>query len=245
MITIRSGLLDEHGFAHGFSQRTGGASEGPFASLNLARTVGDDPAHVAENVRRFAKAIGTDRIFEVSQVHGREVVEVGPEDAIAHVRSIEADALVTRAPKSAVAVRTADCVPVLLGDPSTGAVAAVHAGWRGVVARIVEAAVEALSEDPSRLVVAIGPHIRVERFEVGHEVAPQIAAVAHGEAVVVEREPRPHVDLAKTVRAQLEALGVHRIDDVGGCTHAEAERFFSHRRDEGRTGRHLSAIVAR
>jgi len=244
VIAVRSTLLDAHDFAHGFSTRQGGVSEGAFASLNLARTVGDDPAAVAENTRRFVEAIGgPKRLYEVSQVHGDTIVEVAGEP-VADVRPIEADALLTRAAGAAVAVRTADCVPVLLADPRTGAVAAVHAGWRGVEARIVPEAVARLGH-PTRLLAAIGPHIRLDAFEVGPEVAERIAAAAHGEPVVQPRDPRPHVDLARAVRAQLVHAGVERIDDVGGCTHAEADRFFSHRRDAGHTGRHLSAIAAR
>lgn len=241
-LLVRSELLDRHGFVHGFSLRTGGVSEGPFASLNLARTVGDDPEAVAENTRRYAEALGDPPIYEVSQVHGREVVEVNAGDTVSDVRAIEADALVTRAPGVALAVRTADCVPILLADPASGAVAAVHAGWRGVAARILEPALARLGGSP---VAAIGPHIRLASFEVGPEVATEIEAVAHGEPVTQRREPRPHVDLARAVSAQLRALGVETIDDVGGDTFAEPERFFSHRRDQGRTGRHLSAIVSR
>lgn len=244
---LRSALLDRHGFAHGFSTRVGGVSEGPYASLNLGRTVGDEPAAVAENVRRFLAALGADeaRFYEVSQVHGRAVVVVAAGEDVARVREREADALVARAPSAAVAVRTADCVPILLADPETGAVAAVHAGWRGVVARVLDAAIDALGAPPSRVVAAIGPHIRA--FEVSDEVARAIAEVAHDAPVVEARTPRPHVDLAAAVRAQLRHRGLPEdaIDDVGGCTLTEPDRFFSHRRDEGRTGRHLSAILAR
>jgi len=240
---VRSELLSRAGFRHAFSTREGGVSEGPFASLNLARTIGDHAPHVSENARRFARELGDPPLYEVSQVHGREVVEVG-EASIADVRLIEADALVTRTSGRAVAVRTADCVPILLANPTTGAVAAVHAGWRGVEAQIVVAAVQRLGEARS-LIAAIGPHIRLDAFEVSEEVATRIAAAAHGEVVVHERDPRPHVDLAGAVRAQLGAAGLTQIDDAGGCTFSEPSRFFSHRRDEGKTGRHLSAIVAR
>lgn len=248
-IILRSSLLLGAGFAHGFSLRTGGVSEGPFASLNLGRSVGDDPDRVAENVRRFCDAIGAsaERLYETSQVHGRHVAIVRAPADIASVRAIEADALATRE-AVAVGVRTADCVPILLADPRSGAVAAVHAGWRGVAARVIEAAVEALRDlgvDPRDLVAAIGPHIRPDAFEVGGDVAMKIADASYGAQVVIAREPRPHVDLAKALRAQLAHLGVDRVDDVGGCTLTEPARFFSHRRDAGRTGRHLAAIAPR
>ncbi|HBQ18711.1 MAG TPA: peptidoglycan editing factor PgeF [Myxococcales bacterium] len=242
MMWLRSKRLEEAGFRHAFSTREGGVSEGPFASLNLARTVGDDPAAVAENARRFEAALECDRLYEVSQVHGRAVERVSHEP-VAEIRRREADALVTSVAGAAVAVRTADCVPILLADPASGAVAAVHAGWRGVAQNILRVALEELgAADP---IAAIGPHIRLDAFEVGPEVAAEIARAVPGARVVEARAPRPHVDLAAAVRAQLAEAGVTEIDDVGGCTHAEPARFFSHRRDAGKTGRHLSAIVAR
>lgn len=232
------------GFSHGFSTRQGGVSEGAFASLNLARTVGDDAALVKENSRRFARALGVSPrvVYEVSQVHGRALVEVTQEDDVQGVRRLEADALLTSHAGLAVAVRTADCVPVLLANRKTGAVAAVHAGWRGVTARIVSAAVSRLG-DPEVLCAAIGPHVRA--FEVGEDVAAQIDEVSHGAAVVEPRDPRPYVDLAAALKAQLQHLGVNDVEDVGGCTLSEPDRFFSYRRDAGVTGRHLSAIVGR
>lgn len=241
-LLLRSPLLERHGFAHGFSLRTGGVSEGPFASLNLGRTVGDDLERVAENTRRFAAAAGVGPLFEVSQVHGREVVRVEAGADLGAIRRREADALVTAAAGVAVGVRTADCVPVLLGDRASGAVAAVHAGWRGIVAGVLDAAIDALAVDPAGLIAAVGPHIRA--FEVQDDVAHQIAAAARGADVVLAREPRPHVDLAKAVVAQLRARGLTEVDDVGGCTLTEPARFFSHRRDAGLTGRHLSVIAA-
>ncbi len=248
-LALRSELLDRHGFQHGFSLRRGGVSGGPYASLNLGRGVGDDPDAVARNTSRFAEAVGarTERLYEVTQVHGRAAHRVGPEEDVLVVRRVEADALVAERPGHAVGVRTADCVPILVGDPETGAVAAVHAGWRGVVERVVDAALDALGADPRRLVCAIGPHIRAASFEVGEDVARAIAAAAHGEDVVSPGEPRPHVDLSRAVRAQLRARGVDaaHVDDLGGCTFADSVRFFSHRRDAGKTGRHLSVIVAR
>lgn len=225
-------------------------SEGPFASLNLARTVGDDPSRVAENRRRWLEALGVPEVAEASQVHGAEVALVEAGCSTAEVLARPADALVARDPCRAVAVRTADCLPLLLADRATGAVAAVHCGWRGVVEGVVHAALDRLEElgaRPSSLLSAIGPHIRLGSFEVGPEVAARIQAVAEGRPVIDPRSPRPHADLALTVRAQLEARGVPAgaIHDVGGDTLDEADRFFSHRRDRGRTGRHLAAIRPR
>jgi len=250
---LRSALLDAAQFAHGFSTRAGGVSVGPYASMNLGWAVGDDPRAVEENHQRLAAAIGVDRssLRVATQVHGAMVLDT---DVVGRDRKSEPpgtghDALVARARGVAVGVRTADCVPILVGDPTTGAVAAIHAGWRGVVKGVIDSALGVLAPDPASrksLVAAIGPHVRVDHFEVGEDVAQQIAA-ASDPSVVVARSPRPHVDLARAVRIQLERAGLDpkNIDDVGGCTFAEPERFHSHRRDGDRSGRMLSVIVAR
>lgn len=247
-LVVRSELLTRHGFPHGFATRVGGVSEGAFASLNLARNVGDDLAAVEENHRRLAGAVGyaIERLREATQVHGADVVLARIEQDAEATRARRADALVSREAGLAVGVRTADCVPILVGDPTTGAVTAIHAGWRGVTGRVAERALDQLGGDRSSLVAAIGPHIRLASFEVSDDVAVEIAAASEP-GVVEARSPRPHVDLARAVRAQLVALGLvaRNIDDVGGDTFAEADRFHSHRRDGERSGRQLSVIVAR
>lgn len=252
---LRSGLFDRHGFRHGFTLRTGGCSAPPFATLNLARHVGDDPVAVQSNHVRVAGWVGfpPDRLFEVSQVHGSDVEVASADGSPDELRAREADAIVGLAGVRpvAVGVRVADCIPLLLADPRTGAVAAVHAGWRGVVARVVEAAIDALEReagtDRADVLAVVGPHIRADAFEVGEDVAARIAGEAHGAAVVRHGHDKPRVDLAAVVVAQLSHLGIapERIDDVGGCTFQEADRFFSYRRDGSRSGRHLGVIVAR
>jgi YfiH family protein len=253
---LRAPALTAQGFSHGFSLRQGGVSEPPFDSLNLATQVGDDPAHVAENQRRFAAWVGYDaaQLYTVSQVHGRQVERVTGAQPPDVVRSWQADALVAGA-GAAVGVRTADCVPLLLGDPITRRVAAVHAGWRGVVAGVVPAAVAALCElsgspvPPSRLSAALFPHIRRCCFEVGEDVAQALSALQldAGQTVFASKttKQKPRVALDSLVRAQLMAAGLppEHIEDVPGCTCCEPARFFSFRRDGAASGRHLSVIV--
>jgi YfiH family protein len=251
-LVLRSELLTRAGFRHGFSLRTGGVSRSPFEALNLARNLEDDPICVAENHARLAAEVGyaPEHLFEVSQVHGREVLEAHRGQDVHTFRAREADAVWSREADLAVAVRVADCVPVLLACPATRMVCAVHAGWRGVVAEVLEAAVSALvmaGAERSKLLAAVGPHIGVEAFEVSDEVAAEIARAAAGCPDVVQaRAPRPHVDLFRAVRAQLVRGGLetHAIERVAGCTHAEPERFYSFRRDGARSGRHLAVIVA-
>jgi hypothetical protein len=249
---VRSELLSAHGFAHGFSTRVGGVSSAPFGPLNFGRVLGDDPAAVAENHARLARAVGyaVERLYETSQVHGVAVRRVGGDESVEAVRSEDADALVSAAPGVAVGVRTADCIPVLVGCLDTGAVAAIHAGWRGVVEGVVPAGVHALLRAggrPEQLVAAIGPCIRAASFEVGDDVAARIAAAAPGVEVILPRAPRAHVDLPLAVVAQLRALGLapDHIEDVGHDTFAEPDTFHSHRRDASRSGRHLSVIAVR
>ena len=151
----------------------------------------------------------------------------------------------------ACCVRVADCVPILIGDQATGGAAAVHAGWRGTVARVVPAAVAELAlggGDPARMIAAIGPHISLAAFEVSEPVAAQLASASSATDVVDGScGPRPHVDLRRIIRAQLREAGLSdgSVDDVRGCTVTEPESFFSYRRDGKRSGRHLAAIVPR
>ena len=246
---LHSTLLDRHGFRHAFATRSGGVSVAPYDTLNLGFHLGDDIDAVRENRSRFAKSLelGGDRLFEQRQVHGTGVREISPSDVAGTIADAEGDALIVRLEGFGVAARTADCVPVLIAHPSSGDAGAVHAGWRGAVAGIVSRAIETLSHDPADLVVAIGPHIRVEAFEIGEEVAREMEHAANGAKVVHRGDAKPHGDLAALVRFQLREAGVpdEAIDDVGGCTHTDAAHFFSHRRERGQTGRHLSAIVAR
>lgn len=236
------------GIRHGFSTREGGVSTGPYKSLNLGRDV-DDPANVDENRRRFVAALGlVDPIVQVDQVHGNLVRDA--EGAA----GAKADGLFTTKPNVAVGVRTADCAPVLVAatneDDAVIAVAAIHAGWRGATASIVERGIEALEAvgaDRRRMTFAIGPTIGIDNFEVGPEVIEAAAASLGGETPpgMTAVSGKPHLDLVGLLVRQLERLEVDmtRVETVGGCTFADPSLFFSHRRDKGVTGRHLSAIA--
>lgn len=254
---VRSEILLLEGVRHAFSTRTGGVSRGPYASLNLGRSVGDDPAAVEENRRRFALAAGfdgPDRLAEVSQVHGAGVVRAtsGPH-ASGALSKTEADGLWTDEPGLGVGVRTADCVPVLMvaldERGRAAAVAAIHAGWRGACAGVIAAAVEALGQGghpADRLLAALGPAIGLSAFEVGDEVIEAASESLGGEAPRTVPGPRgrPHLDLPDLVRRHLHRAGVqsHNVQDLGLCTGSDPLQFFSHRRDGGLTGRHISAI---
>jgi polyphenol oxidase len=252
----QSPLLLQAGFRHAFFTRQGGASRGPFESLSFSTAVGDDPSHVDENLRRAGALLGVDaaRVLYLSQVHGHVARFYRTQEERAGLITLEGDAIGGTEPGSAYGVRSADCVPILLADTESGAVMAIHAGWRGVVVGVVEAGVACLRQNvggDGRLLAAIGPHISRHSFEVSDDVAEQLLAACPGQPPdVVKRagsEAKPHVDLRRIVTQKLLALGLTEasIDQVGGCTVLTPDRYFSFRRDGKRSGRHLSAIVPR
>ena len=176
-----------------------------------------------------------------TQVHGSDVCIAHAFDAPG-TAATKADAVVARELGLAVAVRTADCVPVLLANSLTGAVAAVHAGWRGVVAGVIDAAWDAMG---GASLAAVGPHIQSCCFETSDEVAHQIAAVSCERALVMRHAPgKAMVDLGAAVRAQLERRGIlpANIDALGACTKCDV-RFPSYRRSGANAGRMISAVV--
>lgn len=218
-------------------------SKAPYESLNTSSLVGDDPAAVSVNLARLATAAGVKegQLRSVKQVHGARVVE-----AVTATSDTEADALWTDVPGTAVGVRTADCLPILIEDPR-GRVAAVHAGWRGVISEIVSRTLEHLTERGGKLdeyKVAIGPCIQRCCFEVDGDL-PERFEAAFGSEVLVRPEGKSklHLDLPLAVKTTLARLGLPaaHVAALPHCTMCD-ERFFSHRRDHGITGRHLSFI---
>lgn len=246
---LQSPLLLAAGFRHAFLTRQGGVSEGVFHSLNFGLNYGDAAPHVQENLSRVANTLGIqpEHIYFLSQVHGVHAVTVDRSREQRDVRTQQGDIVLTGDTGAAAAVRTADCVPVLLGCKRTRWVAACHSGWQGCVRGAALAAVEALrNRGATDLVAAIGPHISLDAFEVGSDVAAQLVDASPDKDIVHRYGDKPHVDLRRMVRAQLRAAGVTdaHIDDVPGCTVLEPERFFSYRRDKNPSGRMLSLIVS-
>jgi YfiH family protein len=221
--------------------RAGGVSKPPFDTFNLGDHVGDEPEAVAANRKRLAAAIGLeeDRVIWMNQVHGDRVMRVdGP-----RVTAVEAtDALVTTTPRLALAVVTADCVPVLLADARSGVLAAVHAGrvgaQRGVVARAVEA-MQAAGADVDDVSVLLGPAVSGPNYEIPEEMATEVEAALPGSRTT-SRHATPALDLRVGIARQLSTLGVKAIDIDPRCTFAEPA-LFSHRRD-ATTGRLASVI---
>jgi YfiH family protein len=247
MTPLLSSPAIPHPFHHGFTSRAGGVSEGPFQSLNLGLKWGDARENVLENRRRLLAAARSSALYLAAQVHGARVIPVRAGDDPATIAREQADGVCSDVAGIAVGVYVADCVPVLLADPRTGAFAAVHAGWRGTAAGIMAAAIDTMAgaygSAPADLRVALGPAISACCFEVGAEVA---TAFGPWPAAIIEEEGRkPHVDLRLVLREQARAAGVPpgSIDASAACTKCDPEgRFYSYRRDASLTGQHVGFI---
>ncbi|GAB1330188.1 peptidoglycan editing factor PgeF [Streptomyces sennicomposti] len=215
-----------------FTDRWGGVSAVPYEELNLGGAVGDDPAAVRANRELAARSLGLDpaRVVWMNQVHGDDIAVVdGPwtTDPAPPV-----DGLVTAVRGLALAVLTADCVPVLLADPVAGVVAAAHAGRPGMVKGVVPAAVEAmrsLGAEPARIVARTGPAVCGRCYEVPDAMRAEVAAVEPA-AHAVTSWGTPALDVGAGVHAQLERLGVHDRERSPVCTRESADHF-SYRRD--------------
>ena len=238
MLYLTSKLLEDASVPHGFSLRTGGVSLPPYDTLNLGLSTGDDPGAVAENLARLLKAAGLrPEIATANQVHGDRIVDERLREILpASVDQEEgADALISE--RGPVGVRAADCAPILLFGG--GKVAAAHSGWKGTRLRIAARTVSAMKVPPREVVAAIGPCIGRCCYEVSPALAAEFRGLFGSRAISGER----NLDLRFCIEAALRDAGVERIEQVPGCTSCDSGSFFSHRRDKGRTGRHLAFIA--
>jgi hypothetical protein len=235
-------------FQHALVTRQGGVSEGVFSSLNLGHTVGDNPEAVTENHRRLYQtlALNPAQVISPHQVHGDRVVQVGRQAGGTVIPGT--DALITAEPGVVLLLRFADCVPVLFFDPRMRAVGLAHAGWRGAAAGVVPATVKAMEASfgsrREELWAGVGPGIAPEDYEVGEEVVVAVArTLPTGAPVIRQQGGRWHLDLPGAVAAQLREAGVGRIEASHLHTSQNLDEWYSHRREEGRTGR-FGALVA-
>lgn len=216
--------------------RSGGVSVGPYRGLNLALHVGDDPDAVLENRRRLAARLPAEPLW-LEQVHGVTVASASGE-ACGQAAPV-ADAAVAREPGVVCAVMTADCLPVVLASLDGRVVGVAHAGWRGLLAGVVEATIDAMAVPPQEVVAWLGPAIGPAAFEVGAEVREAFCAVSDAHASGFRAARRPgkwFADLFALSRQRLAAVGVAVVHGGGVCTRQDAGRFYSYRRD-GVTGR--------
>jgi YfiH family protein len=238
---------------HAFFTRSGGVSPGVYASLNGGVGSNDRPENVAENRARMAAILGVSpaRLLTAYQIHSPDVV-VAEEPWTRDTRP-RADAIVTRMPRLAIGVSTADCGPLLLADGDARVIGAAHAGWRGALTGVIEAtiaAMERLGADRKTMAAALGPTIRQPNYEVGPEFVERFFSADAGNArffAASQRREHALFDLAGYIGARVQRAGIAQFEDLGLCTYAEPERFFSYRRTthngEPDYGRHINAIA--
>jgi YfiH family protein len=237
--------LERTGFMHAFSTRLGGVSSLPCDSLSLGNFKQDSADNIRENRRRLLAALGVNdwTLVTAAQIHSADVRLIN-DQVDAQRAASECDALTANLPQTLLAVQTADCMPILLADQRSRAVAAVHAGWRGtlagIVARTLERMQHAYDTHPHDVLAAFGPAIQAPNFEVGHEVIAQFeAAYSFAADAISNRQEsgKAHLDLAFINRRWLIDLGVPaaQIYDCGLCTVARNDLFFSYRKELGAT----------
>jgi YfiH family protein len=239
---------------HGVGGRTGGVSDGVFASLNLGPRSGDDPANVRVNRGRFLLAVGLRDAPVVAprQVHGADVTVVRRGDAAAAGGVVAGDGVITDMPGLTLMLLAADCAAILLHDPLRGVVAAVHAGWRGTAGGIAPAAIRlmraAFGCQPAHIRAGVGPAIGRCCYEVGPEVVRAVGEATPGGAAPLH-DPLPAgkamLDLTAAVMAQLAGAGLDpaNIAAAGLCTACRTDLFYSHRLEGEPTGRTGAAIA--
>ena len=219
--------------------RQGGVSRGAYSSFNLGNHVGDDPVAVATNRARVGNVVG--KPVWLDQVHGIRVVDVAR--FVSTDQPPQADAAVSHEPGAACVVMTADCLPVLFCNESGSVVAAAHAGWRGLLAGVLEETIHAMAVPGNTVMAYLGPAIGPRSFEVGDEVRE--AYVAENSAAAAAFKPATPgkwlADIYRLARQRLTGQGVERIYGGSFCTVSDPERFFSYRRD-GQTGR-MAAMI--
>lgn len=241
-------ILEFPGVVHAVTTRHGGVSPAPFDSMNLSAHVGDDPAHVDENLNRLHRALGLERTATVdaSQAQADRVARVTANERGTRLKGI--DGLITNERGVPLMLRFADCVPILLYDPGNHAIGIAHAGWRGSVSKVLTNTVTAMRDtfgtEPGALIACIGPSIGPCCYEIGADVRQKVeAAFPDTYELLVHKNGSTHLNLWHTNAAQLHNLGVRQVEIAGVCTADHTDDFYSWRREHANTGR-FAALIA-
>ena len=241
--------LHHSALRHAMLTRRGGSSPHPWTSLNLGGTIGDQPDRVRANLDKAmaAVSVSTASLAQVWQVHSAEIVRAdSPNQAGSPAK---ADGMVTARPGMSLLMRFADCVPILVFDPTRIAIGLGHAGWlgtvRGVSIQLVNRMVREFGSRPEDLIAGIGPSIGPDHYPVGPEVAAQVEAAfgAHSSELLQTRDGQVVFDLWAANRQQLESAGVRSVEVAGICTACHLDDWYSHRGERGQTGR-FGAVLA-
>lgn len=247
-------MVKKGGVVMGFTTRHEGVSRPPYNSLNLGSNTFDSPHSVEGNRSLLARSMGTglDRLVTVKQVHGTDLLVIdAPNPDYSHFHALECDGIITNQPGLMIGVTVADCVPILLFDPAKGAVAALHAGWKGTAGQICTKGVAALTElfgsAPDSVLAAVGPAIGPCCYEVDRPVMEAFEKGASGWDLhaVPRGEGKWGLDLSGANRRQLREAGLleENISVASQCVCCNQDLFFSYRRDQGDTGRQMGFIM--
>ena len=232
---------------HAFFTRIGGVSLAPFNELNVDPLGGDDTIAVSSNIQKISKVIGFEpsRLVSLIQVHGKHVYKV--ESGGMSERNMEADAVITNAKDIALSIKTADCVPILLIDPVTNSIGAVHAGWKSTVQNIIAETVTSMTESygtkAENIIAIIGPHIKLCCFEVGDNVKDEFSKAFNGNTNDIIKDNSINMEKANSIQLINSGVLEGNITTEGGCTSCNGEEFFSHRRDGATTGTGRQASI--
>jgi hypothetical protein len=242
-------ILDRYGVEHGYFTRHGGISPKPWDSLNVGLGQ-DDPRNVHENRRIAFSSVGRDprSVYDVWQVHSSKVICVSAPREVGKEYQ-KADGILTNNSSITLFMRFADCVPILLFDPSKRIVGIVHAGWQGTLKNIVSAAVARMRKvyqsENSDIIACLGPSIGPDHYEIGEVVENQVKLVFGSSSghVLVRKGDRIHFDLWRANQILLESAGVNQVFVSGICTACNVDDWYSHRKENGQTGR-FGAFIA-
>lgn len=243
-------LLQSPSLVQGIFTRLGGVSPAPWQSLNVGGTVGDERANVVENRRRVFDALRrpVESLYDVWQVHGDQVVWADSPRPL-ETAHIKADAILTDRPEVTLFMRFADCVPIFLHDPIRNVIGIAHAGWQGTVLQIGKVVVEAMKEkygsQPADILAGIGPSIGPDQYEIGPEVVEKfgLSFGADASGLLSSRNGATHLNLWEANRLTLERAGVKSVQVAGICTASAVQDWYSHRKEDGLTGR-FGALLA-
>lgn len=239
-------LASVPGVRHGFFTRSGGVSAGPFQSLNCSYKVGDDPRNVEENRKRVLKALFLeDRLLMVPDLaHSTKVIVLGDNTVAKDITNEAADALITSSSRHILGVTYADCLPVAIALEDGSLVAMIHAGWRGILGNIIQETIKEIYKiNPNqKMYAAIGPGISLDGFNFAGDGLKEFKK--YWPDFVFWKNTLSFVDLCGIAKAQLLRVGVTKIEKVGGFTDASTN-YFSYRRDQACTGRHLAVVAAK
>lgn len=246
---MTSPVLEKHGLVHGFFMRHGGCSPYPWKSLNMATSVGDTREHVVENRRRVCQSISRSEksIYDVWQIHSNHVISTDKPRAEGETH-LQADGIITQNADVTIMMLFADCVPIFLYDPRQNVIACVHAGWQGTIKKVARTVIEKMHQahhcHVKDIQAVIGPCICQDHYKVGEEVIASVRDVfTESKKLIKAKNGKHYVDLALANEMVMREMGLSIIEQSYICTACHNQDWFSHRAENGKTGRFAAVLT--